>query len=151
MELMIQAALEPKDEMLTAWSKAEKTFEPIFYRSPAAFLSSTSGNVDGLRLTVTELQGDMSETQTVKNTAASEDVRCGLVLRSIGYKGLPADPDIPFDNKSGVIKNKDGRVEGLAGMYLIFYTHTYKLDERCLKPALTLVSAINDAFTLAKR
>jgi hypothetical protein len=120
MELLIQAALDPKEEMVSAWSNAEKSFEPIFYRSPAAFLSNSSGKLDRLRLTVTELQGDMSETQTVKNTSASEDIECGLALRSIGYKGLPADPDIPFDNKLGVIKNKDGRVKGLAGTFLIF-------------------------------
>lgn len=118
MELLIQAALDPKEEMVAAWSNAEKSFEPIFYRSPAAFLPNTFGKLDGLRLTVTELQGEMSETQTVKNTAVSEDIECGLALRSIGYKGLPADPDIPFDNKSGVIQNKDGRVEGIAGMFI---------------------------------
>jgi NADPH-dependent glutamate synthase beta subunit-like oxidoreductase len=115
MELLIQAALEPKEEMVAAWSNAEKSFEPIFYRSPAAFLANASGKLNGLKLTVTELQGEMSETQTVKNTEVSEDVECGLALRSIGYKGLPADSDIPFDNRSGVIKNKDGRVEGCEG------------------------------------
>jgi adrenodoxin-NADP+ reductase len=119
-ELLIQSALEPKEELVAAWSKATKSFEPIFYRSPAAFVPSSSapGKVGGIRLTVTELQGEMSETQSVKNTQASEDVKCGLVLRSIGYKGLPADPDIPFDSRSGVVKNKEGRVEGLPGEHL---------------------------------
>jgi len=111
--------LEPKEELLATWSKASKNFEPIFYRSPAAFLPSTSsaGKIGGLRLTVTELKGEMSETQTVKNTSSSEDVRCGLALRSIGYKGLPTDPNIPFDSKAGIIKNKEGRVEGLKGKW----------------------------------
>jgi adrenodoxin-NADP+ reductase len=138
MELLIQAALEPKEEMVAAWSNAEKSFEPIFYRNPAAFLPNTSGELDGMRLTMTELQGDMSETQTVKSTSAYEDIKCGLALRSIGYKGLPADPDIPFDNKSGVIKNRDGRVEGLAGIFLIFQCTKLILDHIILVANLLL-------------
>jgi ferredoxin--NADP+ reductase len=38
-----------------------------------------------------------------------EDIECGLVLRSIGYRGHPID-DVPFDERGGLIRNVGGRV-----------------------------------------
>ena len=36
-------------------------------------------------------------------------IECGLVLRSIGYRGVPL-PGIPFDEGRGLIRNEGGRV-----------------------------------------
>ena len=36
-------------------------------------------------------------------------IACGLVLRSIGYRGRPVG-DIPFDERRGLIRNDGGRV-----------------------------------------
>ena len=36
-------------------------------------------------------------------------IECGLVLRSIGYRGTPL-PGIPFDAERGLIRNEGGRV-----------------------------------------
>ncbi len=44
-----------------------------------------------------------------KATDRFETFDAGLVFRSIGYKGVPL-PDVPFDEKNGVIPNKQGRV-----------------------------------------
>jgi hypothetical protein len=38
-------------------------------------------------------------------------VQCGLVLRSIGYRSIQADPDVPFDMKRGLVPNTSGVVE----------------------------------------
>jgi ferredoxin--NADP+ reductase len=38
-----------------------------------------------------------------------EEIDCGLVLRSIGYRGRPID-DVPFDERRGLIRNVGGRV-----------------------------------------
>ncbi|CAB3369895.1 Hypothetical predicted protein [Cloeon dipterum] len=143
-ELLAQAALDPKAEWLEAWKTAERSFEPIFYRSPAAFLPSSSkaGTVGAIKLAVTELHGEMSETQGVKNTGAFEDVKCGLVLRSIGYKGLPADPDIPFDSKSGVVINSKGKVKGLPGVYCGGWLGT--------GPVGVIVNTMGNAFELGR-
>ena len=54
-------------------------------------------------------------TQKAVLTEEREDISCGLVLRSIGYRSWQIDPDIPFDEKQGVIKNDKGRVEGKTG------------------------------------
>jgi ferredoxin--NADP+ reductase len=42
-------------------------------------------------------------------TGEHETLPCGLVLRSVGYRGLPLD-GLPFDPARGVIPNRDGRV-----------------------------------------
>ena len=36
-------------------------------------------------------------------------IGCGLVLRSIGYRGRPVG-DVPFDERRGLIRNDGGRV-----------------------------------------
>jgi ferredoxin/flavodoxin---NADP+ reductase len=43
-----------------------------------------------------------------------ETIECGLVLRSIGYRGIPL-PDVPFDDRKAVIPNEKGRVLDGAG------------------------------------
>ena len=42
-------------------------------------------------------------------TDRHETVECGLVLRSIGYRGVPL-PGVPFDDRNAVIPNEEGRV-----------------------------------------
>ena len=41
----------------------------------------------------------------------------GLVLRSIGYRGVPVD-GLPFDETTGVVPNVAGRVDGASGSYV---------------------------------
>jgi ferredoxin--NADP+ reductase len=43
-----------------------------------------------------------------------ETIECGLVLRSVGYRAVPL-PDVPFDERSFVLPNDRGRVQGLDG------------------------------------
>ena len=40
------------------------------------------------------------------------------VLRSIGYKSICIDPDIPFDKNQGIVPNTAGRVDGELGKCL---------------------------------
>jgi ferredoxin--NADP+ reductase len=47
-------------------------------------------------------------------TDRRETIPCGLVLRSVGYRGV-ALPGVPFDENGGVIPNADGRVVGADG------------------------------------
>jgi ferredoxin--NADP+ reductase len=44
-----------------------------------------------------------------RDTGERETIECGLVLRSIGYKGVPLE-GVPFDEKRGVIPNDHGRI-----------------------------------------
>ena len=47
-------------------------------------------------------------------TDRHETIECGLVFRSVGYRGV-AVPGVPFDEESGVIPNDRGRIE--PGLY----------------------------------
>ncbi len=42
-------------------------------------------------------------------TEVEEVIPCGLVIRSIGYRGTPLE-DVPFDVRRGLIRNAGGRV-----------------------------------------
>jgi len=44
-----------------------------------------------------------------KDTGEREELECGLVLRSVGYTGVPIE-GVPFDEKRGLILNDGGRV-----------------------------------------
>jgi ferredoxin--NADP+ reductase len=70
-----------------------------------------------------ELQRDDSGRIRAVDTGERETIDCGLVLRSIGYKGIPID-GVPFDDGSGLIHNEAGRVhdgEGnqVEGLYAV--------------------------------
>jgi ferredoxin--NADP+ reductase len=47
--------------------------------------------------------------QAAKNTGEILTLDCNLVFRSIGYKGV-AIAGVPFDDRKGVIPNKEGRI-----------------------------------------
>jgi ferredoxin--NADP+ reductase len=49
-------------------------------------------------------------------TQEVEVISCGLVLRSVGYRGV-ALPGLPFDERRGVIPNEEGRVMGQQRVY----------------------------------
>jgi ferredoxin--NADP+ reductase len=49
-------------------------------------------------------------------TGETEEIPCGLVLRSVGYRGVP-HPGVPFDERSGTIPNERGRVAGAERPY----------------------------------
>lgn len=65
------------------------------------------------------------EALTVRGTetGASESIRCGLVIRAAGYRGLPID-GLPFDERTATVTNIAGRVtdpdsgEPVAGQYV---------------------------------
>jgi ferredoxin/flavodoxin---NADP+ reductase len=73
-------------------------------------------------------EGKVEEVEVVRNMLADdgrgglravasdrrETIPCGLVLRSVGYRGV-ALPGVPFDPAHGVIPNLDGRVLGADG------------------------------------
>jgi len=44
-----------------------------------------------------------------KDSGEREEIECGLVLRSVGYRGVPIE-GVPFDDRSGLILNEGGRV-----------------------------------------
>lgn len=74
-----------------------------FLVSPVAILGE--GRVQKIRLERNRLDENMNAV----NTGQFEELEVGLVLRSVGYKGVPL-PEVPFDSRKGVIPNQAGRV-----------------------------------------
>ena len=86
-----------------------------FFKSPKAI--EGSGRVEKIILEKNVLEGEVGN-QKAKGTGQTEALDCGLILRSVGYKGLPL-PEIPFDEKHAVILNSRGRIigEDICGCY----------------------------------
>jgi len=82
-----------------------------FFVSPVEVLGKD--RVEGLRLERNRLIKDEKGTYKAQGAGVYEEIRCQMVFRSIGYKGH-ALPDLPFDERDGIIPNRDGRVIDLA-------------------------------------
>ena len=81
-----------------------------FLRSPLALLGDgDDGPVRGLRMVRNRIELSASGALRAVATDDFEEIECGLVLRSIGYRGRPT-ADVPFDEHRGLIRNVGGRV-----------------------------------------
>ena len=74
-----------------------------FFVSPVAILGE--GRVQKIRLEKNRLDDNLNAV----GTGEFEELEVGLVLRSVGYKGVPL-PGVPFDSHKGIIPNQAGRV-----------------------------------------
>jgi ferredoxin/flavodoxin---NADP+ reductase len=74
--------------------------------------------VDKIVLGTNELVSDDNGRVVAKDTGAREEVPVQLVVRSVGYRGVPT-PGLPFDEKSGTIPNTQGRVDGSRNEYVV--------------------------------
>lgn len=83
----------------------------VFFRKPDRFFPSGNDcSVGAVRLERTILKENGSSGKRLAvGTGEFEDITCGLVLKSIGYKSLPID-GLPFDYHNGVVPNVKGRV-----------------------------------------
>lgn len=84
-----------------------------YLRSPVAILGD-GDKVTGIRVEVNEIVDDGNGNPKAVGTGVTEDIECGLVFRSIGYRGEPVDT-VPFEEKRGLIRNEGGRVLGEDG------------------------------------
>ncbi|MET0931670.1 MAG: FAD-dependent oxidoreductase [Aeromicrobium sp.] len=78
-----------------------------FLRSPTEILGDD--HVEGVRLVRNELVDDEHGGLVAVAGTEVEEIECGLVLRSVGYKGSPV-PGLPFDADRGVLPHLRGRV-----------------------------------------
>jgi ferredoxin/flavodoxin---NADP+ reductase len=91
-----------------------------FLVSPVAIRGE--GRVEAVEVVRNVLVADESGQLRAVATEERETIPCGIVLRSVGYRGV-ALPGVPFDESRGVIPNADGRVLGadgapIPGMYV---------------------------------
>src|SRR4051812_30787439 len=84
-----------------------------FLVSPVAILGEE--RVEAVEVVRNELVEEAGRI-VARPTGQTETIECGLVLRSVGYKGV-ALPGVPFDERSGTMPNDRGRVEGAERTY----------------------------------
>jgi ferredoxin/flavodoxin---NADP+ reductase len=75
-----------------------------FFESPVAILGEE--RVEGIELVRNELDANDRAVATDEH----ETLSCGLVFRSVGYRGVEL-PGVTFDVASGTVPNEGGRVE----------------------------------------
>jgi ferredoxin--NADP+ reductase len=118
----LEGVQEPEDttkkrnvEILRDYSQREPAgkshrLELRFLRSPVEILGAgEDGPVTGVRVAINELVHGDDGRVSARQTGQEEMIECGLVLRSIGYRGERM-AGIPFDDRRGLIRNADGRV-----------------------------------------
>ncbi|MGI8462028.1 MAG: FAD-dependent oxidoreductase [Solirubrobacterales bacterium] len=82
------------------------------------------GKVERIVIGRNELYEDESGSIRARDTGEREEIECGLVLRSIGYRGIGLE-GLPFDERRATIANEGGRVldadsaEQVPGQYAV--------------------------------
>jgi ferredoxin--NADP+ reductase len=102
----------------TAAGKA-RTIHLRFLVSPVAILGGD--RVQALEVVRNRLEQDERGRIVAVPTEERETIPCGIVFRSVGYRGLPL-PGLPFDEGRATLRNDGGRVVGddgapIAGVY----------------------------------
>lgn len=106
----------------TDWS-GEKTIRMRFLASPVEILGE-AGHVAGVKIERNQLVADGRGGLRAKGMGQFETMTCGMVLRSVGYRGVPLK-GVPFDEASYTIMNVAGRVthassgETIPGEYVV--------------------------------
>ncbi|KAJ8036831.1 NADPH:adrenodoxin oxidoreductase, mitochondrial [Holothuria leucospilota] len=113
-----------------------------FLRSPLEIIADKSGGcVAGVRFAINHIQ-EKGGQEIALPSGEEEFIKCGIVLKSIGYKSVQLDPIIPFDTAQGVIKNDKGRVDKVRGLYCSGWVKR--------GPVGVILSSLNDSIETAK-
>jgi ferredoxin--NADP+ reductase len=75
------------------------------------------GKVESIVLGRNELVDDNGRI-VAKDTGERDEVPAQLVVRAVGYRGVPT-PGLPFDDKTGTIPHTAGRVDGSRNEYVV--------------------------------
>ncbi len=80
-----------------------------FLRSPVEIFDNGNGHVGAVKVERNVLSATDSGYLNSVGTGETYTIPAGMILRSVGYKGSPM-PDLPYNSRSGVIPNKEGRI-----------------------------------------
>lgn len=100
-----------RDRELTG---ASRRLHLHFFSSPAEIIGDGQGKVAGMKFERTEL----TENGQVRGTGVFVNYPLQAVYRAIGYFGSEL-PEVPFDDKYGVIRNQGGRVTDESGAQVL--------------------------------
>ncbi len=103
--------------------RAEREPRPGHRRMVFRFMTSPieikgEGRVESIVLGRNELVTDENGRVSAKDTGEREELPTQLVVRSVGYRGVPT-PGLPFDEKSATIPHSGGRVDGRRNEYVV--------------------------------
>ncbi|MGC4962474.1 4Fe-4S binding protein [Gordonia sp. DT101] len=112
-----RAKLDLLTEVAASTPRPGRRIRLSFHRSPAAVELDTDGRAAG----VVVARNTVDDAGAITPTGTTDTIDAGLVLTSIGYRGV-AVPGLPFDDTRGVIPHDAGRIiDGGApvpGMYV---------------------------------
>jgi len=80
-----------------------------FLTTPLEIIGTADGRTEAIRLVHNEPYLAEDGSVQVRKTEDEEILPVGLVFRSVGYRGLGL-PELPFDERRGVIQNEAGRI-----------------------------------------
>ncbi len=112
--------------------------------------------VTGLRAVRNELIPGDDGALVARPTEQTLHLDAQLVLRSIGYRGVPL-PGVPFDERRAIVPNEDGRVTGAGpGVYVAGWikrgpSGVIGTNKACAKETVAALLADFDAGRLARR
>ena len=106
-------------ELLEEFAQQEPSGKPRrivlrFLVSPVAILGTD--RVEAVEVVHNELVEENGRL-VARPTGGVEVIPAGIVLRSVGYKGVPL-PGVPFDERTDTIPNEQGRVTGAERTYV---------------------------------
>ncbi|MFS8199774.1 FAD-dependent oxidoreductase [Streptomyces sp. CWNU-52B] len=154
----LPAAQRRNVEVLRGWAErgpgaGSRRIRLRFSLRPVALLPDVRGRVGAVRCERTLPDG----LGGVTGTGRYEDLGAQLVLRSVGYRGVPLE-DLPFDADSGTVPHRAGRVlrdgsvapgEYVAGWIKRGPTGVIGTNRPCAKE--TVASLLADAPALVRR
>ncbi len=72
-------------------------------------LQGEGGRVRAIKVEHASLTADANGTPRPKGNGKYSVLECQLVFKAVGYRGVPV-PGVPFDDKAGIVPNREGRV-----------------------------------------
>ncbi|WP_182349558.1 4Fe-4S binding protein [Tomitella gaofuii] len=153
-----------KIEQLRGW--ASRSSNPTNRRIVLKFLASPTailgeGHVEKIQVARNELVADGTGRRQARPTGESDTIETGLILRSVGYRGAPAD-GVPFDERRGIIPNNEGRVihpvtgEPVTGVYVTGWIKRgpsgyLGTNKKCAQDTIKLLRADVEAGRLTRQ
>jgi ferredoxin--NADP+ reductase len=92
----------------TDWA-GDRTIRMRFLVSPVEIIADEHGEVKAVKIEKNRLVLDSNGGLRAKGTGVFETLDAGMILRSVGYRGVPLN-GVPFDEASFTISNIAGRV-----------------------------------------
>ncbi len=113
-EMAADSGMQKNYDWLTSyaemeWPERERRVHFLFLRSPVEITGDGQGGIAQVRIEKNRLEPTESGYLNAVGTGEFETLDAGLVLRSIGYRGVPLD-GVPFNERRGTIPNQEGRI-----------------------------------------